>query len=246
MREIKIINTQAVNDELSEIKKELSELQVGRLYLRRGYHYCKFQNREIGLKNKPYLVRELSRRAYLEQRQIQLKNNLKNLTDKFDDRTPQQLIAGLPQAYQNLPLEYFYHPTVEKWLAKPPRFNTFNLDDVIYEYKDIKYRSLSEREIAQKLSDNNLLFYYDIRFSTGTAELSPDFYIKNPFNGRIYLWEFFGAFHLPKYGERMNEKMATYAQIGFHESDNLIVTFNYHLRDTELIQNLIDQIIWQI
>jgi len=34
-----------------------------------------------------------------------------------------------------------------------------------------------------------------------------------------------------KYGERMND----YAKLGFYENDNLITTFNYHLRDIEII-----------
>ena len=246
MNKIKIINTSAVKAELEEIANELSQLPSERLCIRRGYYYYTVNNEEVSLTKKPEIIRQLCRRAYLLARQKQINNNLKNLTDNFDSRTPIQLIAELPKAYQNLPLEYFYHPSVEQWLAKPPRFNQLNPDDAIYQYQNVNYRSLSEREIAQKLTENGLLFYYDAYFNTYHAALSPDFYIKNPFNGRVYLWEFFGAFHLPKYGERMNDKMTDYAKIGFHENENLILTFNYHLRDMTMIQNLIDRIIWQV
>jgi len=42
----------------------------------------------------------------------------------------------------------------------------------------------------------------------------------------------------------MNNKMANYAKIGFVENDNLIATFEHHLRDTNRIQEIIDRTIW--
>ena len=246
MKQLKIVNMTAIKKELIDIEQELSKLPAYRLYRRREFFSYIADGKEIGITRQLDIIKQLCRRAYLLERKKQIHNNLKNCTDNFDDRTPQQLIAGLPQAYQNLPLEYFYHPSVEKWFKYPPRFNTIKPDEVIYEYNNVNYCTLSEREIAQILTENNLLFYYDANIDTGTAKFSPDFYIKNPFSGRYYILEFFGAFHKTGYGERMNDKMASYIKIGFHENDNLITTFNYHLRDRSLIQDLIDRIIWQI
>ena len=244
MNKILIINESKIKKELLEIIAELPQLLNGKLYKRRTAFFYRVGAKEIGISRQPDLIRQLCRRAYLELRQRQLENNLQNSITTYDNQTPRQLIADLPNAYQSQPIEYFYHASVEKFLANPPRFNTFNPTDAKYHYLGVNYRSLSEREIAQKLTENGLLFYYDSYFTAYHTALSPDFYIKNPFNGQVYLWEFFGAFHLPKYGERMNDKMADYAKIGFQENDNLITTFNYHLRDTEMIQNLIDRIIW--
>jgi len=244
MGKIFIVNNAAIKKELVEIKKELTQLLEGKLYMRRNFCFYKIGRKEIGITKKPLLIQQLSRRAYLEIREKQLENNITNSISKFDHRTPRQLIASLPKAYQTVPESYFYHPSVETWLAKPPRMNTLNLENAIYRYKGIAYRSLSEREIAKKLDENGLPFYYDSRFDIGIAEVSPDFYIKNPFNGKIFLWEFFGAFHISNYGKKMNDKMDTYPKIGFTENDNLIATFEYHLRDTEFIQEIIDKVIW--
>ena len=244
MGKIIIANEVAYKKELAEIEKELAQLPEGKLYMRKKFYYYKIGRREIGINKQPKLVQQFSRREYLESRNGQLENNLNKPISEFDHRTPRQLIASLPKAYQTVPESYFYHPSVEQWLAKPPRINTLHPKDAKYLYKGIRYRTLSEREIARKLDENRLLFYYDSRFDVGITEISPDFYIINPFNGKIILWEFFGAFHIPEYSKKMNDKMTDYAEIGYTENDNLIVTFEHHLRDTSRIQEIIDRLIW--
>ena len=244
MEKIVIINAGAHKKELAAIEKELTQLLEGKLYMRRKFYYYKIGSKEISITQNPVLIQQLSRRAYLESRKAQLENNIANPISKFDHRNPRQLIASLPRAYQTVPESFFYHPSVEAWLAKPPRKNSLKLENAKYRYKSIAYRALSEREIAMKLHENGLPFYYDARFNVGIAEISPDFYIKNPFNGKIFLWEFFGAFHISNYGKKMNDKMDIYPQIGFTENDNLIATFEYHLRDLESIQKIIDEIIF--
>lgn len=236
---------QKYNQELLSIEKELATLPGGHLRLRKNLiHYCPTTKKEKGITKNPQLLQQLARKAYLLTRQSQIKNNLEQPLNKHDYRKPHELIKNLPVAYQKLPTELFYHPTVESWLAKPPRFNTLYQEDVKYALNGVEYRTLSEREIARKLDENGLPFYYDIRFSTGSEDVSTDFYLKNPFNGKIFLWEFFGAFHKKDYGKKMNDKMAAYRKIGFIEGDNLIATFEYHLRDTDLIQAIIDTVIW--
>jgi len=244
MTKITIINEAALRKELADIKKELTQFPEGQLYIKNKFYYHRHEGKEKGITRNPDLIRQLARYKYLQIREKQLENNLSQPINKFDHRTPRQLIATLSKAYQTVPESYFYHPSVEQWLANPPRINTLNPENAKYLYQDIAYRSLSEREIAKKLDENGLLFYCDSRFNVGIAEISPDFYIKNPFNGKIFLWEFFGAFHIPNYGDRMNNKMATYAKMGFTENDNLIATFEHHLRDTNRIQEMIDRIIW--
>ena len=244
MKNIVTIRPLAIEKELHEINGELTHLLEGKLYARKGVFHYKIGRKEIGITKQPNLIRQLCRRAYLQARKSQLENNLYQPVAKNDNRTPRQLIAELPNAYQSVPEEYFYHAKVENFLAKPPRFNTLNPEQEKYLHNGIKYRSLSEREIAVKQTANNLLFYYDARFNLGFAEISADFYIMNPFTGKYFLWEFFGAFNKPNYGAHMNDKMAHYRQINFVEHDNLIVTFEHHLRDTTIIQELIDNIIW--
>ena len=247
MSEIIIINEESIKKELADIKKELSQLPDGKLYIKREMfysYYCPSEKKEKCITKNPELIQQLARCEYLHAREKQLNNNLTQPISKFDHRTPRELIASLPKAYQSVPESYFYHPSVKQWLAKPPRTNTLNPEHAKYLHKGIYYRSLSEREIAKKLDENGLLFYYDSRYNMGIVEVSPDFCIINPFNGKVFFWEFFGAFHIPKYGEKMNDKMTDYPKIGFTENDNLITTFEYHLRNTEFIQDIINKIIW--
>lgn len=246
MPKITPLSIKHYEQELSAIEKELAALPSGSLRLKKNFfvHFCPTTKKEKGITKNISLQKQLARKAYLLARQSQLKNNLAQPLNKHDFRKPHELIRDLPTAYQNLPAEYFYHQDVDKFLAKPPRFNTLFQEDAKYLHNHINYRTLSEREIARKLDENNIPFYYDIRFNTGTEDLSADFYLKNPFNGKIFLWEFFGAFHTSDYGKKMNDKMTAYRKIGFTEGDNLIATFEYHLRDTDLIQEIIDTIIW--
>lgn len=238
-----ILNVGAIQKELAEVEQELVSLPDSNLYQRKNYFHYVVQGKEVGITRKPAIIRQLCRRAYLCKRQTQLMHNLTAPITEYVPTSAFALIQQLPSIYQRFPIEYFYHPSVTKWLAKPPRFNTLKPEDAVYTYQNINFRSLSEREIAQKLTENHLLYYYDATFNLTHAIISPDFYIKNPFTGKIYLWEHFGAFHRTGYSERTNDKMLIYAKIGFHENNNLMTTYNYHLRLPNGLQQQIDRII---
>jgi len=70
-----------------------------------------------------------------------------------------------------------------------------------------------------------------------------DLVIKNPWSGKTVIWEHFGAFDKAEYADSMNRKMDTYIKLGYTQSKNLIATYQYHIRNTERIQELIEQII---
>jgi len=176
MSRITIINEVALRKELAAIEKELIQLPEGQLYIKNKFYYRRYKGKEKGITRNVELICQLARCEYVESRRKQLENNLNQSISKFDYRTPRQLIATLPKAYQRLPESYFYHPSVKKWLVSPPRKNTLYPEDAKYIYKSISYRSLSEREVAKKLDENGLHFYYDARFNIGIAEVSPDFY----------------------------------------------------------------------
>ena len=158
--------------------------------------------------------------------------------------TPKELIASLPNVYKKLPESYFHHPSIEAWIAADPKKNTINLDHAKYNSSnDIQFRSLAERTIAEILAEYGLPYHYDVITKIGGKEVSPDFIIKNPFTGKIYILEHFGAFDKDNYAESMNNKMVRYTKNGFTPFENLISTYEYHIRETQLIRDSIEQII---
>ena len=227
--------------ELEQIEEELSLSPKGSLTRKKTYYYHTINRKQLGITKNIPLMKQLARKKYLLLRHAQLKSNLKaSHLDDLDIRTPQQLIASLPPAYQTLPLDYFYHPDISTWLAKPSRKNSLSPENEKYIHNGVAFRSMSERQIAEILDKNNLLYQYDCTFDMGIARISPDFVIKNPFTNATLLCEFFGAFHKASYGEAMNDKMDNYAKVGYIEGDNLISLFEYHLRDPRRIQAILE------
>jgi len=153
------------------------------------------------------------------------------------------LIVSFPKAYQTVPKSYFYHPSIEEWLAKPQRKNELFTENEIYTYNGINYRSLAERIIAEQIDKYGLLFQYDTVYDLGIEQVSIDFVVVNPWNAKTVIWEHFGAFNKSKYADSMNQKMDTYIKLGYSQSKNLIATYQYHIRNTERIRELIETII---
>lgn len=239
-----IIKLSSSLKELEEISKELATLPDGYLIKRHSSFYYATKNKQIGISRNTKLIKQLCRKRYLLVRKTQLENNITVTSPSdLDTRTPQELIASLPKAYLTTPTSYFHHPTIDAWLAKPQTKNNLYPESAIYTYNGINFRSLAERTIAEQLDKYDLLFQYEPRFDLGNKQVSPDFLIKNPFSAKTVIWEHFGAFNQEKYADSMNEKMDTYINLGFTQSENLIATYQYHIRKTQRIQELIEQII---
>jgi len=230
--------------EIEQINEELETLPEGYLIRKRFYYYHVVKDKQTGITRNIKLTKQLCRKRYLLIRKIQLENNIKALTPAdLDTRIPRELIASLPKAYQNLPESYFYHPSIEVWLETPQSTNNLYLENAVYTYNGINFRSLAERIIAEHLDKYGLLFRYDSIYKLNNNQISPDFFIKNPFNNKTVVWEHFGAFHKEKYADSMNNKMDRYINHGYSQLENLIATYQYHIRKPERIQNLIEQII---
>ena len=229
--------------ELLKIDKELETLPPGHLGKRKTYYHIT-KNRQIGISKKPKIIRQLARKKYLLVRKAQLENNISKPLNKFNSATPKELIASLPNAYRNLPESYFWHPSIEAWIANPPKKNTLNPEHAKYNSSNnIQFRSLMERIIAEVLNEYSLPYHYDTVIKIGGEEVSPDFIIKNPFTGETFIWEHFGAFNHEGYADSMNRKMNLYMKNGLTPFKNLIATYAYHIEDTARIKELIEQII---
>lgn len=239
-----MINYQKV---LQEIHKELENLPTGYLSKRRKTYYHTIDKIDIGITKKPEIIRQLCRKKYLLAHKDQIMKNVSHLSadlSKVDDRIPKELIATFSSAYQEVPLSYFYHPSVETWLAKPYQKHPYPLEEQGYMTKnDVRVRSKSELLIATQLENYQIPYRYEAALTLGKKMEYPDFMIKNPFTGKIVIWEHFGALHLSGYEKKMNEKMDLYLTHGYVPFDTVIYTFEFQVQNAHRLQSLIEEII---
>lgn len=243
MSRMKIILDEAIN-EVMQIVKELESLPKGYLLQKRSYYYHAVDRKQVGITKKVDIIKQLCRKRYLLIRKIQLETNLAATSpEELDMRTPLELIASLPKAYRTVPASYFYHPSIEEWLAKPWAKNDLYPESAIYAHNGINFRAMSERTIAEQLDKYGLLYRYDPVYNLGNDQFSPDFFVKNPWNAKSVIWEHFGLLNSEEYAKSMNKKMGIYINLGYTQSKNLIATYRYHIEKVERIQELIEQII---
>jgi len=246
---MKELNTKLKNykKELGAIKSELQSLPHGRL-VRRGTVYTHLtDDKEVGITHNEDLIRRLYRKKYLLSREKQLDRNISIISKskaKIDHSTADELIDSFSTTYKALPKDYFHHPSIKDWSIQEYRKNTYKQEACIYESENgVLVRSKSEQTIANLLEKHEILYRYDALINLGNKSMSPDFIIKNPFTGKIIIWEHFGAFHKQDYEAAMNEKMDHYRKHGYIPFETIIYTFEFNLRDKQFLQNLIEDII---
>jgi hypothetical protein len=239
--------TKKLKNELQSIEKELLSAPQGTLTKKGKYLYQNIDRKETGITTKPKLIKQLCRKKYLLARKQQILKNA-NLRvkecEKFDNRTTQEIIDSLPNAYQNLPISYFYHPNVERWVTmdypKHP-YPPTKRDKVTK--NGVTVRSKSELLIANELELQNIPYRYEATRMVDNKNEYPDFTIANPFTGKIIIWEHFGALNLKDYEEKMNDKMDTYLRSGYVPNDTMIYTFEFQVQNAKRIQEIIENVI---
>lgn len=185
--------------------------------------------------------------SFLEKKQ--LNNNISIISrcmSQFDDTTSKEMIRSFSPVYQGILDSYFFHPSVEHFLEKPYLKNPYQPEDWNYfSNSGVPVRSKSEVLIANQLEDYGIPYRYDAALALGKRTKYPDFTIKNPFNGKIILWEHFGALNQVDYEQKMNDKMTLYMKYGYIPLETLIYTFEFDIRNARRLQDLIEHIILQ-
>ncbi len=86
-------------------------------------------------------------------------------------------------------------------------------------------RSKSELMIASSLYDYGIPYHYEEIHNFNGEIIAPDFTIKHPITGQIYLWEHFGLAEKPKYQSSISYKLPLYINCGYIPGVNLIATY---------------------
>ena len=237
-------------EELKAINAELEQLPPGRLVQKGKYFFQVIDQKEIGITKKSELIKQYYRKRYVLTRKDQLERNMPNTSrylKSHQDTLPTELIDSFSSSYQQLPLSSYYHPTVEKWLEEPVEENKLYPENRKFPTRNnIKVRSKSEQTIGNLLEEYGLLYRYDVAFKLGTQTKFPDFIIMNPFNGKVFIWEHFGALNQPEYMAKMNEKMSMYSAYDYHPFENIIYTFEFDIEHPQRLRDIVENIIFAV
>jgi len=243
----KIIIDQYYEKWLSTINAELLILPKGRGAKKGTRFYHVVNGKEIGITKNTELIRMLCRKRYLLALKKRLEKNISisKPISKLISIKPEEIIRSLPESFQSMPISYFYHPSVEKWLTRPTKENTH--EGKTYEIKEgVVVRSKSEYMIGGLLESYinmyNFLYLYEPVLTLDGRTKFPDFIIIDLFTGKVIIWEHFGALHEPEYEKEMNKKMELYLANGFIPFETLIYTFEFDM-NTRRLKDLIENII---
>lgn len=86
-------------------------------------------------------------------------------------------------------------------------------------------RSKSEAMIIKELMSDEIPYRYECALDLGGYIVYPDFMIRHPVTGKLYIWEHFGMIDQEEYLENMMGKLKRYIHNGYIPGDNLIMTF---------------------
>lgn len=131
--------------ELDRIELELLESPQGYL-LQKGKCFVQRVGRiDKGITKDTTKIKMLCRKKYLEERKKEILE-IQNLTIKemstFRKSLPSQLVKKFPPTYQNMPIDYFYHPKIEEWRKK-------DLKKTVYHPKQVITNRTREKNIAR-------------------------------------------------------------------------------------------------
>lgn len=161
-------------------------------------------------------------------------------------------MKDLSHIYKDLPLELkaLVKPHldddeafVQHWMSKNVGHNTKRNYTENYTQKGEHARSKSEIIIADRLYAKGVPYRYEPVFDPTEehAQLSPDFLILNVKTRKNYIWEHLGRMDNPDYRADNLWKIEQYANAGFIQGVNMIVTHESSKRP--LSTKLVDQII---
>ena len=115
---------------------------------------------------------------------------------------------------------------LEEWRAADYLRNPFYPENLqICSSDGTMVRSKSEALIASGLASNGIPYRYECALEVEGQTLYPDFTIRHPFTGKVFVWEHFCMVDQEEYMERMLKKLRVYLRNGFIPDINFIMTF---------------------
>lgn len=221
---------------------ELKHLPRGRLYKVKGqnkyYHlYSKSSKGEKisvkkGITFNEKAKKDLARKAYLLAENKYILDAIKTLSVVINEFTVSDTVTrieSLPQSYKNLPLAFFACDSKEysNWGNEDfIQYSNYGENKIHNTKKGDVVRSKSERDIANFLYSQGILYRYECQLVMDGQIYYPDFTIYNPETKRTIYWEHLGLMDDLEYRAKNMKKIETYINSGVATPwDNLIISY---------------------
>lgn len=127
------------------------------------------------------------------------------------------------------------------WESVEDQQNRFYEDHKVHVYQGVNYGSKSEMLIAMALTSYGIEFEYETKMYVKGRYIYPDFLIKRPKDGKLFIWEHFGRMQEDEYRHKNLNRIEEYHQVGYYLWDNLIASFD--LGKNSINMDYIDKII---
>ena len=143
-----------------------------------------------------------------------------------------------------LPQFYSLDEELEKWVSEAyETLEEFSEDLNVQTITGEYVRSKSESMIYSMLIQKGIPFRYECKMELGGRDIYPDFTIRHPASGKVFVWEHFGLSDDYEYQSTIFTKLSKYLRNDYVPGCNLIITFES--KNHPLSQNLIHDVIVQ-
>jgi hypothetical protein len=245
----KIIQSEAerLEKEIRELQKRLEKAPKGSLRCHkngktfRWYFIDETDHREkgknakrkyISKKTERPLAEKLARKAYDKRKLVGCKKELtalkRYLNYSNSEMMPEQRYLSENSGFRELLISdmTLMNKELEEWKAAGYPRNPFYQENLqVCSSDGTMVRSKSEALIASELATNGIPYRYECALELEGQTFYPDFTIRHPFSGKVFIWEHFGMVDQEEYLERTLKKLRVYLRNGFIPDINFIMTF---------------------
>lgn len=173
----------------------------------KDYYYFESNGKRVSLQGKPKILSE-----YI------FRDNLRKELEAINQNIP--ILNRIIKKYRPL----IQNDTT--WSSIEAQQNSYHAENRVHVYRGVAYRSKSEMLIAMALTSHGVEFKYEAKMEVNGRYIYPDFIIKRPKDGKIFIWEHFGRMDLEDYRRKSFNKLEDYHYQGFDLWNNFIVSFD--------------------
>lgn len=178
------------------------------------------------------LAEKLARKAFDKRKLIACKKELnalrKYLRSSDASQMPERRFLSEDSGFRELLISdmKLIDKELEEWrLADYPRNPYYPENLKIHSSDGTMVRSKSESLIASELSSNGIPYRYECPLVIEGQTVFPDFTIRHPATGKVFIWEHFGMVDQEEYLEHTLKKLRIYFRNGYIPGENFIMTF---------------------
>ena len=225
---------QRIQKEKEQIRKQIFKFPAGTIFCFQNGSHVKWyekagKQRRYLPKNKRKYAEQLAMKKYLLLRMKELIQEERAiiwyLSHHREETSHQMLEKDNP--YAELLAPYFQPESsdLQSWMESPYEQNRKYPEQKIYGTSaGIKVRSKSESMIVYLLHNYKIPFRYECELELGQVTVYPDFTIRHPKTGKVFICEHLGMLDDPAYRRNALSKLQLYMEHGWIPSVNLILT----------------------